>query len=69
MDGYISRLRFEQEQQAVLMLNAYANAMNGGKSKGQPSDAGGKPDAQKVSPDALFEMMGVKVVTSDDNSQ
>lgn len=57
------RLRYEQEQQAVLMLNAYIQAMNGGKASEsrtatQQSREHTPSQGHKVSGGDLLAMMG-----------
>ena len=54
MDSYLRRQTWLQRGQAVQVLNAYAEAMGGGKN-------GKDAAAQSVPADDLFRMMGVKV--------
>jgi hypothetical protein len=59
VDSYVRRQDCLQQRQAVHVLNAYAEAMSGG--KGNRRDSAAHNGATKVSADELLQMMGVQV--------
>lgn len=62
MDSYLRRDTRTQRNQAIHVLNAYAEAMNSGKdNKGNKSGGSNKGGSVNVPADDLFEMMGMTV--------
>lgn len=59
LDSHIRRLRWNRQEQAIAVINAYAEAMNGGK-----KDTGGKKgkgDSTQISGSDMLKILGVKV--------
>jgi hypothetical protein len=62
LDSYIRRLDFEQERQAVHVLNAYIKAMGGKTGGTSVNGASAPPGGKQVSGGDLLSMMRKRTV-------